>query len=532
MSNELTPNMLFAGRYLLKSQIGEGGIGQVWLAEDTQAEDLPVALKLPRPEYITQASFIAEAELMAGFAHDNIIKIFEMGRDEQYGEYYAMEYFSSGSLVDYLTRPECKFAKTIPGTDLRYVGLKQAIKILRPIAQALDYVHHHHPGVLHRDLKLSNILVDPQAERYVLTDFSLHVGAPSIMSPEQLLEWRGPGQHRQQLDWRSDLFAFGACLYKLTTGAYPFVVKNPPNTMQAIDEIYRYQLVDKVQVIEPRYRNPHNLDLQNERVNALIWQLTSKSRSGRTLNGQIISIEAALDMLEQSAQVKRNFFTPAAALIILAAVLFLLAAGIYAGNGASPGFGQPPAAQTATLATAANSANNDQLAGYPTFTPNAPAPETTPAPPPAEPTATTEPTAAGSPTPPPEEPTTEPSAAPAAEAPTEIPPAPTATPLQCDAGLELLNPQVNQQLTGEVVFKGVISQSDLDYYKIEFKSPGSVDWSCCLVEPTSGQINPENLGRWDTAADRFIPGEYGIRLVAVKLDGNFNICESRVTLAK
>lgn len=529
MSNELASEILFAERYLLKKLIGEGGIGQVWLAEDTLEDNRQVALKLPRPEYRTQASFIAEAELMASFEHENIIKIFEMGFNEAYGEYYAMEYFPSGSLIDYMALPECKFAHSFPGApDVRYVPLKQAIQILQPIARALDYVHQNHEDVLHRDLKLSNILVDAENDRYVLTDFSLHVGAPSIMSPEQLLEWRGPGKQRQSLDWRSDLFAFGACIYKLTTGTYPFIIRNAPNSVQAIDELYRYQLIDKIPVTEPRFRNPHNPDLQNEKVNALIWQLTSKSRTGRTLNGQITKLEDALDLLTEAAQVKRSVFTPLVAFLILVVGLLLLAGGIYYGTSQT---GQPPPQAAAPVGVESDnpghSSSQAALAVYPSPTPTT-TPPPTETPPPAE-----EPTVAEPTEPPPEDtPTVETAAPSPEETPAEEAATPEPPPLECDAGLELLNPLVNQQVSGEVIFKGIVAQNDLDYYKVEFLPPGSTEWSCCIIEPTSGQVNPEDLGSWDTSKDRFVPGEYGIRLVAVKLDGNFTVCESRVTLEK
>jgi serine/threonine protein kinase len=147
MTTSITPNTLLMERYLLKSIIGEGGIGQVWLADDTEDNDRPVAIKIPKPAYRSQANFIAEAELMARLDHPNIIRIYQMGRHETLGEYYVMEYFPNGSLIDVLLSPACDFAYPVPGhPELRYIPLTEITTILRPIAQALDYVHHYHPG--------------------------------------------------------------------------------------------------------------------------------------------------------------------------------------------------------------------------------------------------------------------------------------------------------------------------------------------------------------------------------------------------
>ncbi|GAB4451070.1 MAG: hypothetical protein Kow0031_33620 [Anaerolineae bacterium] len=558
MSYQLTPGMLFAQRYLLTNLIGQGGIGHVWLAQDTNANMRAVALKFPKPEFRQRAAFIAEARLMSQFSHNNIIKIYHSGRHPDFGEFYAMEYFPDGSLVDFLLKPDCDFAHPIPGhPELRYVPLNGIEPILRPIAQALDYVHHNHPGVYHRDLKLSNILVDRANGRYVLTDFSLNVGAPAIMSPEQLLEWKGPADQRQPVDWRSDLYAFGACVYKLATGSYPFPVTSAPTSLEAVDELYRYQLVDRLPVTPPVERNPDNPDLHNPHVNALLMQLTSKSRSGRTLMGRVTSIEQALDELLQArletgplppqladtpltdtplttevaaAPARHRDGPPVFALAVFVLALLLLAGGVITASLASFGDDSGSAGR-AQPAAAKESASQQSLAGYPTATPlpsATPPPEeaATGAPPSATPTS---PPVEASPTPPPQNTLPPPTAT---APPTQAPVAVAGPPLQCEEGLSLLNPQPGQTVSGEVEFAGVINLAELDYIKVEYLPPGSQQWSCCLVDPTDPPPGSNTLGRWDTAAAPFAPGEYGIRLVAVKPDGNFNICETRVTVQK
>jgi serine/threonine protein kinase len=556
MSVPFAPDTLLMGRYQIKSAIGEGGIGQVWLATDTEDNDSPVAIKIPKPAYRSQARFIAEAELMARLDHPNIIQIFQMGRHETLGEYYVMEYYQDGSLIDFLLSGQCDFVRPVPKhPELRYIPLAEIINILRPIAQGLDYVHQYHPGVLHRDFKLSNILVDRETNRYVLTDFSLHLGAPAVMSPEQLREWKEPASYQPPVDWRSDLYAFGACLFKLTTGAYPFPVSQT-NPMLALDEIYRYQLVDKLPVDLPSHRNPANPDLQNETVNNLIHQLTSKSRNGRTMNGRIKRLEDVLDMLEQASTVKKGWVTPLFATVVLVLALLLLAGGLVVGSlqttNADDEQGQRNQGNQVVVFT-----TQAALSGYPTATPTAGSVALLPVTPTeVQPEAETETTAAG-PTSSPDTPEPDTIAEPSepgaplpvegdepdtpednADAETDIAvtgeltdTAETSS-LTCDAGLELLNPQLNQTVSDQVIFQGLISQADLDYYKVEYLPPDGEQWSCCLVDPTYESASPENLGQWDTTNPRFAPGRYQVRLVAVKLDGNFTVCETRVTVEK
>jgi serine/threonine protein kinase len=404
----------------------------------------------------------------------------------------------------------------------------------------------------------------------VLTDFSLHLGAPSVMSPEQLREWKEPTNNQPPVDWRSDLYAFGACLYKLTTGAYPFPVTQT-NPMQAVDEIYRYQLINKLPVDLPRDRNPANPDLQTEAVNTVIHQLTSKSRSGRTMKGRITKLEDVLDLLVQAGTVRKGWVTPIFAIAVLVIALLLLAGALVMGSLQATNANSDPGQnnqgnQVVVFTTQA------ALSGYPTATPTSPptpvptrvvveseggaatdAAQTIPEPAtnePTEPDDTSVPTEIT-----PSEPTLQDETpeilddeAVAATTDTPIPldqnseitgtteitdtVAPAGPELTCDAGIELLNPQVSQVISGTVIFQGLVSQADLDYYKIEYLPPGGDQWSCCLVNPTYELSSPEALGQWDTTTPQFGPGQYQIRLVAVKLDGNFTTCETRVTVEK
>lgn len=203
-----------AGRYSLEREIGRGGMGIVYLARDVRL-DRPVALKLLPPERASvpglRESFLREARMAARLAHPNIVPIHAV---EEIGSFvfYAMRYVAGETLGERLRR-------------VHRLAPHDAARLLRDIAYALAYAHAQ--GVIHRDIKPDNILLEDDGHRAVVTDFGIArlldspditsgriVGTPEYVAPEQAAG--------EAVDGRSDLYALGAMGFHCLAGRPPF----------------------------------------------------------------------------------------------------------------------------------------------------------------------------------------------------------------------------------------------------------------------------------------------------------------------
>src|SRR5512137_1046501 len=201
------------GRYVIKEEIGRGGMATVYHAYDPRFER-DVALKvLPREMLHDQqfrTRFEREAKTIAMLEHPAIVPVYDFG-EEQGQPYFVMRYMTGGSLSDRM--------KKGPMT------VQDAALLMTHIAPALDEAHAK--GIIHRDLKPGNILYDQFNEPYV-SDFGIAklaesqtnvtgssiVGTPAYMSPEQA---QGEG-----IDGRSDIYGLGVILFELLTGQQPY----------------------------------------------------------------------------------------------------------------------------------------------------------------------------------------------------------------------------------------------------------------------------------------------------------------------
>jgi serine/threonine protein kinase/TolB-like protein/Tfp pilus assembly protein PilF len=215
-------------RYKLLEQIGEGGCGVVYMAEQEEPVRRRVALKVIKLGMDTRqviARFEAERQALAMMDHPNIAKVFDAGATEAGRPYFVMELVRGVKITDFC--------------DENKVSTKERLQLFTQVCHAIQ--HAHHKGVIHRDIKPTNILVPvndgvpmpkvidfgiAKATQGKLTDqtlftaFEQFIGTPAYMSPEQAV------MTNVEVDTRSDIYSLGVLLYELLTGQTPFAQKN------------------------------------------------------------------------------------------------------------------------------------------------------------------------------------------------------------------------------------------------------------------------------------------------------------------
>jgi eukaryotic-like serine/threonine-protein kinase len=211
-------NTLFDGRYRIVRKLGAGGMANVYLAED-QELGRRVAIKILNDRHAGDDQFVArfrnEAKNAASLSHPNIVSIYDRGEAE--GTYYiAMEYLDGKSLKELIL-------------ERGPAPVSVAVDYARQILAALRFAHRN--GIVHRDIKPHNVLVDGEGHVKV-TDFGIARAGASQMTEEGSIigtaQYLSPEQARgTQVDQTSDLYSLGIVLYEMLTGAVPFTGDSP-----------------------------------------------------------------------------------------------------------------------------------------------------------------------------------------------------------------------------------------------------------------------------------------------------------------
>jgi serine/threonine protein kinase/tetratricopeptide (TPR) repeat protein len=212
------------GPYRLMEQIGEGGMGLVFVAEQQHPVRRKVALKVIKPGMDTRqvvARFEAERQALALMDHPNIAKVLDGGETAGGRPYFVMELVKGVPITQFC--------------DDNRLSPRERLELFVPVCEAVQ--HAHQKGIIHRDIKPSNVLVASHdgkpvvrvidfgvakavghqlTDRTVYTQFAQLIGTPLYMSPEQA------GQSSLDVDTRSDIYALGVLLYELLTGTTPF----------------------------------------------------------------------------------------------------------------------------------------------------------------------------------------------------------------------------------------------------------------------------------------------------------------------
>jgi len=318
---ELTTGSTFAGRYQVIEELGKGGMGKVYKVLDKEV-NAKVALKLIKPEIASDKKTIErfrnELKVARDIAHKNVCRMYDLGREE--GAYYiTMEYVSGEDLKSFIRRAG-------------FLSAGKAISIANQVCEGL--LEAHRLGVVHRDLKPQNIMIDKDGNARIMdfgiarslrakgiTGSGVMIGTPEYMSPEQV--------DGKEADQRADIYSLGVILYEMVTGRVPFEGDTP----------FSIGVKQKSEVPQP----PKEINDQiPENLNRVILMCMEKDKENRyqivgELQSELMGLEKGIPTAERIIQERKpltsreitvtfgikKLFVPAlvAVILVIAAVI-------------------------------------------------------------------------------------------------------------------------------------------------------------------------------------------------------------------
>jgi len=297
-------------RYSIERELGSGGAGIVFLAEDVR-HSRKVALKVLRPEIgqsIGGERFLQEIRIAAQLSHPNILSLIDSGEEDGL-LYYVMFYVAGESLRDLLIRE-----KQLPVTE--------AVRLTREAAEALG--HAHSAGVIHRDVKPENILIEAghalvcdfgiaraigEAGGGGLTQTGMAIGTPAYMSPEQATA--------EEVDARSDIYSLGCVLYEMLSGGPPYHGATP----QAILARKAVEPLPDVRVVRETVPDHVETALRGALAKVPADRFASAEEFARALGGEGEALPASLRLQASPSWGRRLALMGATAAVVAAAAI-------------------------------------------------------------------------------------------------------------------------------------------------------------------------------------------------------------------
>jgi serine/threonine protein kinase/tetratricopeptide (TPR) repeat protein len=270
------------GPYKLQQQIGEGGMGAVWMAEQTRPVQRKVAVKVIKPGMDSRqvvARFEAERQALALMDHVNIARVFDGGATDNGRPYFVMELVHGVPITKYC--------------DDNHLTPRERLELFVPVCQAIQ--HAHQKGIIHRDIKPSNVMVTlydgkpvPKVidfgvakatehkltERTLFTQFGTMVGTFEYMSPEQA-EMSALG-----VDTRSDIYSLGVLLYELLTGSTPL-------TRQRMKEAAYAEILRMIKEDEPQKPSTRLSDSGEALASIAAQRKTEPAKLSKLVRGEL-----------------------------------------------------------------------------------------------------------------------------------------------------------------------------------------------------------------------------------------------------